>query len=88
MSIAPVGSVMVTGVLLSTKSIVPVLGPSLLGAALALEVSGRESSGRAGVQRAAQAIDSGAAARLLAALAQFGQAAALEARAQPVVSPP
>ncbi|HLK71855.1 MAG TPA: hypothetical protein VKT19_07855, partial [Steroidobacteraceae bacterium] len=45
----------------------------LLGAALALEVSGREPSVSRGVQRAAQAIDSGAAARLLERLAQFGR---------------
>jgi len=46
----------------------------LLGAALALEVSGRESSVRAGLARAARAIDSGAAAKLLERLAEFGQA--------------
>ncbi|HEX4050779.1 MAG TPA: anthranilate phosphoribosyltransferase [Steroidobacteraceae bacterium] len=46
----------------------------LLGAALALEVSGRESTMRAGVLRAAQAIDSGAAAALLERLQQFGRA--------------
>jgi anthranilate phosphoribosyltransferase len=45
----------------------------LLGAALALEVSGREPAVSRGVQRAAQAIDSGAAARLLERLAQFGR---------------
>jgi anthranilate phosphoribosyltransferase len=44
----------------------------LLGAALALEVTGRESSPRAAVARAAQAIDSGAARELLARLARFG----------------
>lgn len=45
----------------------------LLGAALALEVCGREPSIQAAVQRAAAAIDSGAAARLLEALARFGR---------------
>ncbi|HET7756427.1 MAG TPA: anthranilate phosphoribosyltransferase [Steroidobacteraceae bacterium] len=40
----------------------------LLGAALALEVVGATSDPRAGVARAAEAIDSGAAARLLEAL--------------------
>ena len=47
----------------------------LLGAALALEVAGEASEPRAGMQRAAQAIDSGAAARLLGALAGSGAAA-------------
>ncbi len=45
----------------------------LLGAALALEVSGREHAVRVAVQRAAEAIDSGAAGRLLDQLARFGQ---------------
>jgi anthranilate phosphoribosyltransferase len=44
----------------------------LLGAALALEVTGRESSPTLAVARAAQAIDSGAAADLLARLERFG----------------
>jgi len=44
----------------------------LLGAALALEVAGRESTPRAALARAAQAIDSGAARELLARLARFG----------------
>jgi anthranilate phosphoribosyltransferase len=44
----------------------------LLGAALALEVSGRESAPRAALARAAQAIDSGAARELLARLERFG----------------
>jgi len=44
----------------------------LLGAALALEVSGREGSMRAAIARAAQAIDSGAAADLLRRLERFG----------------
>jgi anthranilate phosphoribosyltransferase len=44
----------------------------LLGAALALEVTGRESAPRAALARAAQAIDSGAARSLLARLQQFG----------------
>jgi anthranilate phosphoribosyltransferase len=44
----------------------------LLGAALALEVSGAESSPRAAVARAAAAIDSGAAQKLLESLAHFG----------------
>lgn len=47
----------------------------LLGAALALEVSGAESSPRAAVARAAAAIDSGAAQALLDKLARFGQSA-------------
>jgi len=41
----------------------------LLGAALALEVAGRTSGPREGVERAAAAIDSGAAARVLETLA-------------------
>ena len=44
----------------------------LLGAALALEVSGRESAPRAALARAAQAIDSGAARDLLVRLERFG----------------
>jgi anthranilate phosphoribosyltransferase len=44
----------------------------LLGAALALEVSGREHAPRNAVRRAADAIDSGAARVLLAGLQQFG----------------
>jgi anthranilate phosphoribosyltransferase len=44
----------------------------LLGAALALEVSGRESTPRAALARAAQAIDTGAARDLLARLERFG----------------
>jgi anthranilate phosphoribosyltransferase len=44
----------------------------LLGAALALEVTGRESSPTQAVARAAQAIDSGAAADLLSRLEKFG----------------
>ena len=44
----------------------------LLGAALALQVTGREQEPRAAVARAARAIDDGAAQRVLAALAQFG----------------
>jgi anthranilate phosphoribosyltransferase len=44
----------------------------LLGAALALEVTGRESAPRLALARAAQAIDSGAAGDLLARLARFG----------------
>lgn len=44
----------------------------LLGAALALEVTGRESSPHAAIARAALAIDSGAAAALLQRLEQFG----------------
>ncbi|MGH8141194.1 MAG: anthranilate phosphoribosyltransferase [Steroidobacteraceae bacterium] len=46
----------------------------LLGAALALEVTGRESSPRAAVARAAQGIDSGAARELLSRLERFGAA--------------
>ena len=44
----------------------------LLGTALTLEVMGAESEPRAAVARAAQAIDSGAAATLLMRLRQFG----------------
>jgi anthranilate phosphoribosyltransferase len=47
----------------------------LLGASLALEVAGEVAEPRAGVSRAAQAIDSGAAARLLASLAATGTVA-------------
>jgi anthranilate phosphoribosyltransferase len=43
----------------------------LLGAALALEVTGVEPAPRLAMARAAQAIDSGAAAKLLAQLARF-----------------
>jgi anthranilate phosphoribosyltransferase len=50
----------------------------LLGTALALEVSGRESSARAAVQRAAEAIDTGAAGRLLEHLARFGEQCAAQ----------
>jgi anthranilate phosphoribosyltransferase len=59
----------------------------LLGAALALEVSGRESALRAGVLRAAQAIDSGAAAALLERLRQFGRAHAPVPAASTVSAP-
>jgi anthranilate phosphoribosyltransferase len=45
----------------------------VLGAALALEVTGAEPDARAGVQRARAAIDSGAAAKLVANLVAFGQ---------------
>lgn len=48
----------------------------LLGAALALEVSGREPTVGGGLQRAAQAIDTGAAATLLEQISQFGRAQA------------
>jgi anthranilate phosphoribosyltransferase len=44
----------------------------LLGAALVLEVTGREQSPTAALARAAEAIDSGAAAALLAQLKRFG----------------
>jgi anthranilate phosphoribosyltransferase len=44
----------------------------LLGAALALEVTGRERSPAQAIARAAQAIDNGAAADLLSRLARFG----------------
>jgi anthranilate phosphoribosyltransferase len=47
----------------------------LLGAALALEVSGAEASPRLAVARAAAAIDSGAARKLLESLAHFGERA-------------
>ncbi|MGH8229499.1 MAG: anthranilate phosphoribosyltransferase, partial [Steroidobacteraceae bacterium] len=46
----------------------------LLGAALALEVAGATHSRRAGVEQAAHAIDSGAARRVLEALAAFSAA--------------
>jgi anthranilate phosphoribosyltransferase len=59
----------------------------LLGAALALEVSGRETTMRAGVVRAAQAIDSGAAALLLERLQQFGRAQAQGAAAAALSAP-
>jgi anthranilate phosphoribosyltransferase len=45
----------------------------LLGAALALEVTGRESTPRLAVARAAQTIDSGAARELLGRLRLFGE---------------
>ena len=48
----------------------------LLGAALALQVTGTQRDARAAVQQAAAAIDSGAALRLLEQLAAFGAAAA------------
>ena len=44
----------------------------LLGASLALEVAGVVAGAREGVERAAQAIDSGAAARVLEAIARVG----------------
>lgn len=44
----------------------------LLGAALALEVSGRETSAQAAIEHAASAIDRGAAAELLERLTRFG----------------
>lgn len=53
----------------------------LLGAALALEVTGREAAPRAAVARAAQAIDSGAARELLLRLERFGAGCAAGARA-------
>ena len=46
----------------------------LLGTALALQVTGRQSDARAAVQQAAAAIDSGAALRLLEQLSAFGVA--------------
>ena len=48
----------------------------LLGAALALEVAGRSRSAREGIEAAAAAIDSGAARRTVAAVAQFANLAA------------
>jgi anthranilate phosphoribosyltransferase len=51
----------------------------LLGAALALEVSGREASPSAAIERAAGAIDSGAAGNLLERLARFGAECAQQA---------
>ena len=50
----------------------------LLGTALALEVAGESDSPRAGIARAAAAIDSGAARRLLEALAPRGAPISLE----------
>jgi anthranilate phosphoribosyltransferase len=50
----------------------------LLGTALALEVAGLVAAPSAGVARAAAAIDTGAAARLLAALRAFGVGAGTE----------
>jgi anthranilate phosphoribosyltransferase len=47
----------------------------LLGAALALEVTGAEPAPRAAIARAAAAIDSGAALKLLESLAEFGKSA-------------
>jgi anthranilate phosphoribosyltransferase len=46
----------------------------LLGAALALEVAGHAATPREGMVQAAAAIESGAAARLLAALPQGARA--------------
>ena len=43
----------------------------LLGAALALEVAGEETAPREAMRRAAHAIDSGAARRVLGSLAAF-----------------
>jgi anthranilate phosphoribosyltransferase len=51
----------------------------LLGAALALEVTGRDRSPAEAVAHAAQAIDSGAAAALLSRLERFGAAEKLRA---------
>jgi anthranilate phosphoribosyltransferase len=48
----------------------------LLGAALALEVAGRTRASRDGIEVAAAAIDSGAAARTLAAVADFARVGA------------
>jgi anthranilate phosphoribosyltransferase len=45
----------------------------VLGAALALEVTGRVPDARAGVQRALSAIESGAARDLVAKLVAFGK---------------
>ncbi|MGH8323918.1 MAG: hypothetical protein ACRETD_09005, partial [Steroidobacteraceae bacterium] len=49
----------------------------LLGASLALEVAGEVHHPREGVERAAHAIDSGAARKVLEAIAQVGRRAAL-----------
>jgi len=56
----------------------------LLGAALALEVTGQESSPRAALARAARAIDSGAARELLDRLQRFGAQALAAPSAQRV----
>ena len=50
----------------------------LLGTALALEVAGETDSARAGIARAAAAIDGGAGRALIEALARFAQAGAAE----------
>jgi anthranilate phosphoribosyltransferase len=49
----------------------------VLGAALALEVTGAETAPRLAAERAAAAIDSGAAARVIGGLAQFGTMATM-----------
>jgi anthranilate phosphoribosyltransferase len=52
----------------------------LLGAALALEVTGRASAPRAGIEQAAAAIDEGAGLALLTGLERFGRDEALRAQ--------
>jgi anthranilate phosphoribosyltransferase len=52
----------------------------LLGAALALEAADQSRDPREGVARAARAIDDGSAARVLAAIADFGRRPAMERR--------
>jgi anthranilate phosphoribosyltransferase len=52
----------------------------LLGAALALEVTGRVSAPRAGIELAAAAIDEGAGRALLMGLERFGRDEALRAQ--------
>jgi anthranilate phosphoribosyltransferase len=47
-----------------------------LGAALALEVTGRAPDAKSGVAAARAALESGAAGRLLDALAEFGRSRA------------
>ena len=58
---------------LERRALAQAEAPALvLGAALALEVTGRVPDARAGVQRAISALESGAAADLVAKLIAFG----------------
>jgi anthranilate phosphoribosyltransferase len=58
----------------------------LIGASLALEVAGEARGPREGVERAAHAIDSGAARRVLAGIAKVGAEAATRATATTAVT--
>jgi anthranilate phosphoribosyltransferase len=60
----------------------------LLGTALALEVAGEARDSREGIERAAHAIDSGAARRVLEAIADVGERAALRAGSAAVTGTP